>query len=407
MPSPHHQHFLLDPSVTYLNHGSFGACPRVVIERQQDWQRELEREPVQFLWNALEPRLQSVRQRLAGLLGADADDLALVANATTGVNTVVKSLALRPGDELVTTSQGYNACTNALRAVAARHQAVVRVASVEYPLTRDEQVLDAVKKSLTPRTVLVLVDHVTSPTAVVFPVKAVVESCRQQGVLCLIDGAHAPGMLPVALDELGADFYTGNLHKWLCAPKGAAFLHVKKEHQSWVEPLVVSHGANTQRPNQSRFRALFDWTGTSDPSPHLAVPEALDFFDRVHPQGLTGVILSNAALALEAREHLSTIVPQLQLVPPSLLGSMASLVLPPLNKKAGGPDPSQASIRCNAGCGTPGRLKFRCLSMTVSGCCESQRSATTVWMTSIAWEKRFARPKQKACCDSPRQHRHW
>ncbi len=320
--------FLLKPEVTYLNHGSFGATPRIVFEAQAQWQRELESEPVQFLWGDLEPRLRTVRERVGQFVGAHPDDLALVTNATTGVNTVLRSLKLKAGDELVTTSHGYNACTNAMRSVSSRFGAHVKIASVPFPVVDENQVFDAIEKCINDRTVLVLVDHITSPTALIFPVEWIVKSCQARGILTLIDGAHAPGMCELNLREIGADFYTGNLHKWVCAPKGAAFLHVKREHQSWVEPLVVSHGANASRTDVSPFRLNFDWVGTSDPSAFLSVPQALESVAAMHEQGWPGVMKANHELVLEGADIVNEVLPQAARVPEHLLGSMAALALP-------------------------------------------------------------------------------
>jgi isopenicillin-N epimerase len=330
MIPPARHHFLLDETVTYLNHGSFGATPHPVLEHQRALQLELEREPVQFLYHTLEQRLRDVRTWLSSMFHGDADDYALVSNATTGVNTVLKSLKLEPGDEMVTTSQGYNACTNAMRSVAQRSGATVKVAPVKFPLFSSQDVVDAIAAQMTPRTRLVLVDHVTSPTALIFPVEEVVRLCHRHGVLCLVDGAHAPAMVSFNLEALDADFYTGNLHKWMCAPKGAAFLHVQKRHQSWVEPLVVSHGANSARTDVSRFRLNFDWTGTADATAVLSAPEAHRFLESVDAGGLASIMTNNAAMIERAGQLLSSVLGQTERVPAVLRGSMESMRLPPL-----------------------------------------------------------------------------
>jgi isopenicillin-N epimerase len=350
MPNEVLSQFLLRPEVTYLNHGSFGATPSVVFEAQMQWQRALEAEPVQFLWGDLESRLRVVRERVGQFVRAHPDDLALVTNATTGVNTVLKSLRLKAGDELVATSHGYNACTNALRSVARRCGAHVKIASVPFPVVEENQVLDAVEACISSRTVLVLIDHVTSPTALIFPVEKIVKSCQARGILTLIDGAHAPGMCELDLNRLDADFYTGNLHKWVCAPKGAAFLHVKRQHQSWVEPLVVSHGANALRSDVSAFRLNFDWMGTADPSAFLSVPHALDAVATLHLQGWPGVVKANHELVLEGADIVKKALPPFVPVPERFLGSMAALALPfregaaPSLPGGGEPDPLQRRL---------------------------------------------------------------
>lgn len=292
--------FSLDPSVTFLNHGSFGACPRAVQRRQAALRAQLEAEPVRFMTRELEPLLDAARLRLAGFVGARPADLAFVPNATTGVNSVLRSLRLQPGDELVTTNHGYNACTNALRFVAERAGANVVIAQVPFPLEDEGQAVDAVLAAVTPRTKLVLLDQVTSPTALVLPVAPLVRALEDRGVPVLVDAAHAPGMVPLDLDATGASYTTGNLHKWVCAPKGAAFLHVRGDRQAQVRPAVISHGANSPRTDKSRFQLEFDWTGTGDPTPYLCVPEALDTLGALHPGGWPGLMQANRDAATAA-----------------------------------------------------------------------------------------------------------
>lgn len=301
--------FTLDPAITFLNHGSFGACPRVVQERQQQLRAQLESEPVRFMARELEPLLDAARARLAAFVGAQPADLAFVPNATTGVNAVLRSLRFEPGDELVTTNHGYNACTNALRFVAERSGARVVVAHVPFPLADTREAQDAVLAAVTPRTKLVLLDQVTSPTALVLPVAPLVEMLEGRGVRVLVDAAHAPGMVPLALDAAGASYTTGNLHKWVCAPKGAAFLHVRRDRQAEVRPAVISHGANSPRTDRSRFQLEFDWTGTDDPTPALCVPAALDAMAAMHPGGWPGLMRANREAATAAGDLLAGAFP--------------------------------------------------------------------------------------------------
>ena len=322
-------HWTLSPGVTYLNHGSYGATPRVVQEAQARLRAELESGPVHFMGRRLEPLLDAARGRLAGLLGARTADLVFVPNATHGVNTVVRSLRLEPGDELLTTDHAYNACRNALDEVAALSGARVTVARLPWPVPSAASLVEAVVGAFTPRTRLLLLDHVTSPTAVVLPVEPMVRAARARGIFTLVDGAHAPGMVPLQLSALDADAYTGNCHKWLCAPKGAAFLWVAPRHHAAVRPLSISHGRNATRTDRSRFHLEFDWTGTADPTAALCVPAALDFLEALLPGGLPALMAHNAALARAGRDVLASALGVQPPVPDDCLGSMASLPLPP------------------------------------------------------------------------------
>jgi isopenicillin-N epimerase len=312
----------LDPSVSYLNHGSFGACPQAVLAMQSLLRLQMEREPADFLAAQLPARLNAARETLAAFLGADAADLVFVANATAGVNAVLRSLAFVAGDELLVTTHTYAACRKAVNYVAARTGARVVVASLPFPLHSDEQIIEAVLACVSPHTRLALLDHVSSPTALVLPLARLVAELQARNVDTLVDGAHAPGMVPIALSALGAAYYTGNAHKWLCAPKGAAFLHVRRDRQAELHPNVISHGYS------AGFHAEFDWTGTCDPTPWLCIPEALRFIGGLLPGGWPAVMAANRALTVRAR---ALLMQSLQIdapCPEAMLGSMASLPLP-------------------------------------------------------------------------------
>ncbi len=336
------EQFALDPSITFLNHGSFGACPRAVLEHQSELRARLEAEPVRFFVRELEPLAAEARARVAEFVGAKSDDVAFVANATTGVNCVLRSLVFSPGDELLTTSHAYNACVNVLRFVAERAGAAVKVVTLPFPFRATDSFDDLVLNAVTPRTKLVLLDEVTSPSALVFDLRRLVRTLEDRGVMVLVDAAHSPGMVPMAIDEVGASFTTANLHKWVCAPKGAAFLHVRRDRQPLVRPLVISHGANSPRTDRSRFRLEFDWQGTNDPTAALSVPKALDTVGAMHEGGWPGVRKANHDLVMRGRQLVLAAVKTEPLAPEANLGSMAAIALPgPATPNPQTPDPLQ------------------------------------------------------------------
>lgn len=344
MPSDHARHWGLDPAITFLNHGSFGACPRPVLDVQEAWRDQLEAEPVRFLGRELNGRLATVREALGGFVGADPDDLALIANATGGANAVIRSLQFQPGDEIITTDHEYNAVLNVLRYVAERDGARASVVSLPFPAISPDDVLERILAVVTARTRLAVISHVTSPTALILPIERIVAALAERGIDTLVDGAHAPGMLALDLDSLGAAYYTGNLHKWVCAPKGAAFLHVRRDRQAGVRPSTISHGLNAPTVDRSRFRLEFDWQGTLDPTAWLAVPAAIDFVGGLVDGGWPAVMARNHELAVYGRDALARVLGGEHLdSPTTMIGSMAALPMPidgPLGGvEAGGSSP--------------------------------------------------------------------
>ena len=322
-------HWALDPSIVFLNHGSFGACPQAVLEQQSRLRKQMELEPVRFLTQELQPLLDESRTGLARLLNTDPENLAFVPNATTGVNAIFRSLEFQAGDEILTTNQDYNACRNALKAVAERVGARVVIANVPFPQHDEAQVIDAVLSCASDRTRLALIDHVTSPTAVLYPIARIVRALEERGIDALVDGAHAPGMLAVDLDALRPAYYTGNCHKWLCAPKGAGFLYVRPDRQERIQPTTISHGYNTARPGRNALHTRFDWIGTIDPTAWLCVGSAIDWCSTLLPGGLSELMNRNRALAIEARRILCESLGIDPPCPEEMLGSMATIPLSP------------------------------------------------------------------------------
>lgn len=339
----------LDPSVTYLNHGSFGACPWPVLQEQSELRARMERQPVRFLDGELEARLDDARAALGEFLGADASDVAFVPNATTGVNTILRSLHFTPGDEILTTDHEYNACLNAIRFVAGQTGARMVIATIAVPIASAVDVTEALLERVTERTKLVVISHVTSPTGLIFPIPEIVAALDERGIDTLVDGAHAPGMLPLDIDALGAAYYTGNAHKWLCAPKGSGFLHVRRDRQADMRPLVISHGANSPRTDRSAFRLEFDWGGTGDPTPFLSIAAALRFMAGLLSGGWSELQAANRNLALAARNRLLDVTGATRpLAPDEMVGSLAAVELPGHATPGTAGDESQLATDDNA-----------------------------------------------------------
>lgn len=326
-PNRFRRQWNLAANKVFLNHGSFGACPKPVLELQARLRGELEAEPVQFLWRRYEERLEPARQSLAKFVRANTRDLVFVTNATTGINAVLRSLRLRRDDELLTTSLDYNACRNVLVEVARKSGAKVVVADIPFPLKSADEITETILRAVTPKTRLALVDHVTSNTALVMPVRQIIRALGARGVDTLVDGAHAPGMLPLNLGELRPAYYAANLHKWVCAPKGAAFLYAREDRQAGLQPAVISHGNNRTRPGFNAFQDRFDWTGTFDPTAWLCVPEVIRWMGERLPGGWRELRERNHQLVVKARKLLcekSGVPPP---CPEQLLGSMATIPL--------------------------------------------------------------------------------
>jgi isopenicillin-N epimerase len=313
----------LDPAVVHLNHGSYGGCPIAVTEAATAWRTRLEAAPMQFMVLDWQPALDHARAQLAGFLRADPARLVFVPSSTTGVAIALASAELAAGDEILTTDHAYRACMNQLRRLAAARGATISVAKVPLPFDAGAM-LDAVTRAITPRTRLALFDHITSPTALCLPIEPLVAVCRARGIATVVDGAHAPGQLALDVGAIGATWYIGNNHKWLCAPKGTGFLAIA-DHAP-AHPVVTSHGASPEYGPANRLHAELDWSGTHDPSPHLAVPAALEVVGR-EGGGWPAIHARNHALVLELRDRLIAGLTgrATRLAPDDALGCMAAV----------------------------------------------------------------------------------
>ncbi len=325
--SPVADQFQVRPDITFLNHGSFGACPRPVFEVYQDWQRRLEADPVEFLGRRLTDLLAEAREPLAAYVGAQARDLVFVENATFGVNIVAHALQLEPGDEVLATDHEYGASDRTWRFLCGQRGVRYINQPVPLPLTDDEEMIEHLWRGVTPRTRVLFLSHITSPTALIFPLEKICQRARAAGIITVVDGAHAPGHIPLRLDDLGVDFYVGNCHKWLCAPKGAGFLYARPERQALLQPLIVSWGWESASPGISPFQDYFGWLGTKDPASYLSVPAAIAF-QREHDWDTVRVACHQ--LALDAHRRITALVGSDPICPSSQQwwGQMCAIPLP-------------------------------------------------------------------------------
>ncbi|HJR78797.1 MAG TPA: aminotransferase class V-fold PLP-dependent enzyme [Anaerolineales bacterium] len=274
------KHFLLDPNIVFLNHGSFGATPKPVFREYQRWQLELESQPVEFLGRRIAALMAASRALLGNYLGTHADNLVYTQNVTIALNMIAHSLELGPNDEVLATDHEYGAMDKMWRFLSKERSFRYINYPVKIPLTTEEDFIDCFWQGVTPRTRVIFISHITSSTALILPIQGIVRRAREAGITTVIDGAHAPGQIPLHLDSLDADFYCGNLHKWLCAPKGAGFLYAKPERQHLLKPLVISWGYESETPGNSEFIDHNEWWGTRDMAAFLSVPAAIEFQEK-------------------------------------------------------------------------------------------------------------------------------
>lgn len=282
-----------------------------------------------FLHRTLEPRLDAARQRLADFIGCKFENLAFVPNATSGVNAVLQSISFNQADEVIVTNHEYNACRNTLNFVARQRGFKVVEVRIPYPIQRIEEAVNPILEAITPRTRLLLLDHITSATGFIMPVEPIIKEFNNRGIDTLIDGAHAPGMVKLQLDKLGATYYTGNCHKWICSPKGSALLYVRTDKIESIRPPIISHGHNTLRSDRSKFLIQFGWTGTLCPTPWLCIPETIDYLGKVIPGNWPAIMERNHRLALQGRDIICRALNVPPPCPDEFHGSMVTIPIPP------------------------------------------------------------------------------
>ncbi len=322
------KHWNLDADCVFLNHGSFGATPNEIRLEQRKWQDLLEDEPVRFYEDLAMEFMENSRKALAIMLECDAEDLALVENATTGVNTVLRSLEFNAGDEILVPDHAYQACRNAIDFVAQRWGVKVVTVNIPFPIEGPQTAFDIIMAGVTERTVLAMIDTVTSPTGLLMPFEQLTKELEAKGVAVLLDAAHGIGMVPLSLDKLGASYSTSNCHKWMCAPKGSAFLHVRKDLQHDIHPLTISHGMTFPLGDTTRFRHEFDWTGTRDISAACSIPATIEYMENMVDGGWPAIMKHNHDLAMEGRRILCERLGLDEPCPEDMIACIATLELP-------------------------------------------------------------------------------
>jgi isopenicillin-N epimerase len=325
--------FLLRPGITFFNHGSFGACPRSVFETYQGWQRKLEEQPVEFLGRRINDLLAEARARLATYLGTQANSLVYVPNATYGVNIVARSLELGPGDEVLATNHEYGAADRAWRFTCQRRGVRYINQPLALPADDAEALVEQLWAGVTGRTRVIFLSHITSPTALILPVAEICRRARERGIVTVIDGAHAPGQIDLALDKLGADFYTGNCHKWLCNQRASGFLYSRPEVRDLLQPLVVSWGWEPNEVREDAFQWMFEWMGTHNPAAYLTVPTAIEWQAE---HNWPAVRAACHELLLEASHRIAALsdLPQISPDTTEWWSQMRTIPLPPCNLTA-------------------------------------------------------------------------
>ena len=319
--------WLLNSDTVFLNHGSFGATPRIVLEEQKKWQKLIEKDPVKFFDDIAPNALLESRKAIAAFVGCHHDDIAFVENATSGVNTILRSLDFNENDEILVPNHAYQACRNAIDFVAKKAGAVVVTCEIPFPVDNEQIIIEKILDCVSKKTKLALIDTVTSPTGLRMPFEKIVKLLEDRGIRVLLDAAHGIGMIPLNLDEIGASFTTSNCHKWLCAPKGSAFLHVRKDMQELIHPLTISHGMTFPLNGISRFRHEFDWTGTRDISAWCVIPFVINEISKIANMDWEGIMRHNNDLVIQARSLICEILEITPPCPDEMLSTIATIKL--------------------------------------------------------------------------------
>lgn len=314
----------LDKGITFLNHGSFGATPVEVLKKQVELRNIMEKEPVKFFLRDYEEYYENSRIALSKLVYAHQESIVFVPNATIGVNTALRSIPIKEGEEILVTNQEYNACRNALDSIAKEKRFLVKEMEIPFPIKSSDEVIEIIVDSISPKTRYLLIDHIVSATALTIDIKSVVKEMKERNVETIVDGAHSIGQVELNLNDIASAYFTSNCHKWLCAPKGSAFLYVREDFQKFTKPLVTSHGANTQRIDKSKFFLEFFWTGTNDPTPFFVIPFLIEYMNSLCEGGLNELMRRNRELCLKARNIICETLDIKKPCPDEMVSSMAS-----------------------------------------------------------------------------------
>jgi len=327
-PSEFSHLWAIEPGAIYLNHGSFGACTKYILEKQNEYRQMLEGQPMRFMVRQLEGMINSAREKIAAFVKADPSDLVFVQNATAAVNTVFRSLHFEPGDEILITNHIYYGCKKALEYIAETTGAVLVEAEYDIPVSSTGMITEAVLSKVSPRTKIALIDHITSATALIQPVEEIVRELEKRGVDTLVDGAHVPGSIPLDINSIGAVYYTANCHKWLCSPKSSAILHVRKDKQKHIVPLIVSHAGYNAEP----FAEKFFWPGTWDPTPVICAADSIDYMASLIPGGWDAVMKRNHDICIQARDIFCFELGLTPSCPDGMNAGMSTIELPDLGE---------------------------------------------------------------------------